>query len=72
MNEYKHILFKLQNNFKDSNACVTFPVSLFFHGYVKYTIFKNKKSKINKAMFMHIRIITLNKLNNVHISHLKM
>jgi len=56
-------------NFKDSNACVTFADFFFlfsrshkihnFHG-MKY------KSNINKAMFMHIFNMTLNKLNNVH------
>jgi len=52
MNVCKHIsfhsFFKLQYNYKDSNACVTFPDSFFFHGHVKYTFLRTKyKSKIN-------------------------
>jgi len=43
------------------------PVLLFLHKLHNFhgqTI----KSKINKALFMHILIMTLKKLNNVHIS----
>jgi len=64
MNVCKHIcfifFFKFLYNFKDSNACVTFPDTHLSR--TKY------KSKINKAMFMCIPIMTFNKLNNVYIS----
>jgi len=36
------LFFKMQYNYKDSNACVTFPDSFFFHGRVKYTLLKDK------------------------------
>jgi len=31
--------FKFQYNFKERNACVTFPDSFFFHYHVKNAIF---------------------------------
>ena len=34
--------FKFVHNFKDSNACDTFPDSFFIHGHLKYTILKEK------------------------------
>ena len=38
-------LFKFLHNFKNSNACDTFPDSFFFHGHLKYTILKEKSMK---------------------------
>jgi len=62
MNVCKHMffLFFSNSNIKDSNLKKAMPVLLFgkmhnFQGQFKY------KSKINKAMFMHILLMTLNK-----------
>jgi len=43
VNTFFYFIIKSQYNFKDSNDCVTFPDSFFFHGQVKYTIFKDKQ-----------------------------
>ena len=57
---------------KNSNACVSFFLNsnIIYTQCLCYTQFSKTKykSKINKAMLMHILIMTLNKLNNVHIS----
>jgi len=48
-------------NFKDNNACVTFPDSFFLLSHVKYTFSRTKyKSKIYQAMYEHFLIMTLN------------
>jgi len=56
-------------NFKDNNACVTFPDSFILLSHVKYTFSRTKyKSKIYQAMYKHFLIMTLNQWKHVHIS----
>ena len=60
---FSYFFFKFQYNFKYSNTC-------YFSWLCKIHNFQGQqyKSKIIKAMFMHIFIMTFNKLNNDTIS----
>jgi len=66
-NECKHIFpyFFLNSNLilKKAMPVLLILIVSFFHGHVKYTIFKDKLSKINKAIFVHNLIKTPNKLS---------
>jgi len=63
-------LFKILYDFNNSNVCVTFPDNFFswsrkMHNYHRQNI---KAKLIKQCLQMHILIMTINKLNNVHIS----